>query len=268
VARVLGTIGESARLLTVAGGEQRRRFKRALAADGVSARIVPIRAETRVCQTLVSGNLATELVEEAALLCASEVRAVLRAFGEELERADWLVLTGSVPRSCGDDFYGRLTKMARARGVPVAVDAQGRLLMRAVAERPSLVKINRAELQAATGTSDPAELLHRGAEMVVITQGAKPVVVCTGTRKWTVRPPAVRAVNPIGSGDAMLAGLVAGLHRGWDLRAAVQLGVACGAANTLTETAGCVWKTDVRRLLRVVRRSGLRRPDQPGWFRG
>jgi len=249
VARVLMTLGERVRLLTVAGGRRGKLFCQALAANGIRARIVPVRGETRFCQTLVGGNAATEVVEESAALQRTEVRAVFDAFEEELKRTKILVLSGTVPRGCGDNFYARLTRAARKAGVPVAVDAQKAQLMGAVREHPSLVKINRAELAAAAGKGGVTALRKFGAERVVITSGAKPVVGFDGRERWVVHPPRVKALNPIGSGDSMLAGIVAGLRRGWELREAVRLGVACGAANALTETAGVVRAADVRRLL-------------------
>jgi tagatose 6-phosphate kinase len=139
--------------------------------------------------------------------------------------------------------------MARKCGVRVVLDLQGTQLMRAVRERPTLVKINRAELAAATGKGGIAKLMKLGAEFVVITHGAKPVMAFKGRERWRVRPPRVKAVNPIGSGDAMLAGMVVGLDTQQPLDEVVRIGVACGAANALTETSGVVSPWEVMRLL-------------------
>jgi tagatose 6-phosphate kinase len=248
-ARVLTILGAKTRLLTVAGGRRGALFRRALAADGVRARIVLVHEQTRMCQTLIGSGVVTELVEEAPALQASEVKAVLRAFNEELQQAKWLVLIGTVPRGCGDNFCARLARAARQRGVPVALDLQRTQLMRAVRERPTLVKINRAELAAATGKGGVAKLMKLGAEFVVITHGAKPVVAFNGRERWQIQPPRVKAVNPIGSGDAMLAGMVVGMCTKQPLDESVRLGVACGAANALTETSGVVRTEDVLHLL-------------------
>jgi len=250
VARVLTTLGAEARVLTVAGGRRDELLRRALRSDGVSARIVPVRGETRLCQTLVSGGVVTEVVEESPALGPSEVKAVWRAFAGELRRAELLVLSGTVPRGCGDDFYARLARAARERGVPVVVDAQRAQLMGAVREGPMLVKINRAELAAATGKGGVGALMRLGAERVVISHGAKAVLAFDGRERWSVQPPRVEALNPIGSGDSMLAGIIVGLRNGRSLNEAVRFGVACGAANALTETSGVVRMADVRRLLR------------------
>ena len=256
VARVATLLGAKARVLTLAGGQRGKLFRQALNVDGVGARIVPVAGETRVCQTLVGGDVVTELVEEAPALRALEVRAVLRAFEGELKRARLLVLSGTVPVGCGEDFYARLARLAKRRGVPVVVDAQRTQLLGVVREGPVLVKVNAAELALATGkksvVAGVAELRRLGAGDVVISQGKGPVLVFEGNESWSVRPVRVKALNPIGSGDAMLAGMVTVLWRGGDLREALRWGVACGAANALTATSGVVRLADVQRLLRVV----------------
>lgn len=254
VARVATTLGMKARVLTVAGGRRGRLFAKALRADGVSARIVPVSGETRLCQTLIGGGTVTEVVEESPALRRAEVTAVLAGYERELRRARIVVLSGTVPRGCGDDFYARLARKARAAGVPVVVDTQGVQLMGAVRERPLLVKINRKELAAATGKqalgAGVSKLERLGAERVVITHGAREAWAFDGQARWRVCPPRVQAVNPIGSGDSMLAGIVVGLLRGEDLADALRLGVACGAANALTETSGVITRNDVRHLMR------------------
>jgi fructose-1-phosphate kinase PfkB-like protein len=60
----------------------------------------------------------------------------------------------------------------------------------------------------------------------------------------------VKAVNPIGSGDAMLAGMAAALLQGVSMSEAIRWGVACGAANAMTTQPGNVRLADVRGLLR------------------
>jgi tagatose 6-phosphate kinase len=250
VARVAATLGADVRVLTVAGGQRGKLFRQALRNDSVDAVVVPVRGETRVCQTLIAGGVVTELVEESPALRRSEVKAVVRAFERELKRARLVVLSGTVPAGCGEKFYARLARLARRRGVPVVVDTQGKQLMNVVREKPALVKVNRKELAAATGKRDVASGVRQlGIECAVISAGARPVGVFEGEKQWTVQPPRVEAVNPIGSGDSMLAGMSAVLWGGGNVREAVRWGLACGAANALTETSGVVHLADVRHLL-------------------
>ena len=238
VARVAATLGAKVCLLTVAGGERGKLLEKSLAGEKFQSRVIRVSAETRICQTLLGTGTATELVEEVGALTAREVGCVVREFEKLIRRARLVVLSGTVPPGCGEDFYARLIRRSKA---PVMVDAQGRQLRNAIAARPLVVKVNRDEFVAA-----------RGAEWMVITDGARRVRAVHGREKFSFLPPRVKAVNPIGSGDAMLAGMAWALSRGLAPVAAVRFGVACGAANALTPTAGVVRKADVSRLLKRV----------------
>ncbi len=235
VARVARQLGAEVRLLTVAGGCRGRQLMAGLP----PAVVVRVKAETRICQTLIAGGVITELVEEAGPLSRKEVASVLRHFDRQQARARLIVLSGSVPAGCGDDFYARLIRRAR---VPVLVDAHGRQLSQAMAARPLVVKVNRDEFRECVG-----------AQWVVISDGARPVEVRHGRERFTVTPPRVKAVNTIGCGDAMMAGMAVALARGEAMPEAVRLGVACGAANALTPQPGFVHAADVKRLLRTVK---------------
>ena len=77
-------------------------------------------------------------------------------------------------------------------------------------------------------------------------------MLVTDAGAWRVLPPTVDVVNPIGSGDSLLAGVMA---QGWFSLTpeAVAYGTACAAANCLSLTSGVVQQGDVERLLPQVR---------------
>jgi tagatose 6-phosphate kinase len=255
VARVARQLGGDSRLITVVGGLRGDLFARALKKESFPVRIVRVARETRPCQTLIAPGAVTELVEETRRLTPREAAAVVAAFAAELPRAKFVILTGSVPPGCSAGFYARLARASWRAGVPVLLDAQGDQLMNAVREKPFLVKVNRSELAMATGRSCESaarQLLASGVKWVAISRGPKSVLVFGKTEKWVVTPPVVAAVNPIGSGDAMMAGIATALDRGQAMVEAVRFGVACGAANALTATSGEVRRADVMRLLRRV----------------
>jgi fructose-1-phosphate kinase PfkB-like protein len=251
VARVAAILGAEVRLLTVAGGARGRLLKGQLQRQRFGARVVSVEAETRICQTLLGNGEATELVEEAGLLRANEVQEVLRAFAAEVRKAQLVVLTGTVPKGSDGSFYARLVGESQRRGVRVLIDAQKAQLQNALKKQPFLVKINRDELAAVAHV--------RGAQWAVITDGAKTVHVTDGSseRPLIIKPPRVRARNPIGSGDAMLAGIAVELLKGRPMVEAVRLGVACGAANAMTLEPGFVRLADVKRLYSTLNKRVL-----------
>ena len=259
VARVASILGADVKLLTVAGGHRGQLLKTELKRQGLTTRVVPVKAETRICQTLLSRGTTTELVEEAEPLTSTEVRKVLRAFTRDVRKAELVVLTGTVPKGCRADFYARLVDESTRHGVRVLIDTQKTQLRNTLKRRPFLVRINRDELTAATGITAagrkrvlPAlrKLMKRGPHWAVISDGAKKIYVSEtpGIQVRTFTPPRVATRNPIGSGDAMMAGIAVGLVRGQSIPEAVRFGAACGAANAMTAEPGFVRMRDVKRL--------------------
>ena len=97
------------------------------------------------------------------------------------------------------------------------------------------------------------DLQERGAQSVVVTAGKEPALAFDGRQFWKVTAPNIKAVNPIGSGDAFTAALVWQLLRGADLGEACRWGCAAGAANALTILPGELEKKDVERLAAEVK---------------
>jgi 1-phosphofructokinase family hexose kinase len=261
VARIARQLGARSRLLTVAGGHHGKLIQRALAADGVDARIIRVAAETRICQTLISPEGFTELVEEARPLSRGEVAKLLAVFDREIRRARMLVLMGTVPPGCGDDFLARLTRKGTRLGLPVLIDTQTKQLVNAVREKPFLVRLTSHELAEATGLSCGSSgavltagraLCRMGARWVVVSSGPGRVVAVSDSEMWSAMPPKIKAVNPIGSGDAMMTGIAVSLLRGKPMIEALRFGVACGTANALTAAAGMIRRSDVQNLLRRI----------------
>lgn len=68
-----------------------------------------------------------------------------------------------------------------------------------------------------------------GVEFVVVSMGREGALLVWQGQGWLAASPPIRERNPIGAGDSLVAGLVAGLSQGDPLEA-LRLGVACGAA--------------------------------------
>jgi tagatose 6-phosphate kinase len=205
----------------------------------------------RVCVTIrdEATGAVTELVEEAPLPAPDVWRAFYRQYDRQVKRTGYVVMCGALMPGAPANVYA---KLAAAASCPVIIDSQREPLLRVLRHRPFLVKLNAHELQNTLGKAGPGELLKRGALNVLVTDGAKGARLVTPAGKWDYRPPRIKPVNPIGSGDAVTAGIVVGLQRGQELPEAVRLGIACGTANALTPTSGYVVVRDVRRLLREV----------------
>src|SRR5205823_5640797 len=132
-------------------------------------------------------------------------------------------------------------------------------LREALAMGPVLVKPNRSELartlemRIEDDDALKAAIQKLGATWAVVTMGKEGAVISNGKKFWRIRPPEIRVVSAIGSGDAFAAGLAAAIVDGADVPEAARLGAAAAAANAMVPVAGFLRREDVETLLpRIV----------------
>ncbi len=176
-------------------------------------------------------------------------------------RGEFVVFGGSLPPGLADDTYARLTQTLKRRGVPVIVDTSGKALGLAVEAAPYLVKPNVEEAEALLGRrllndddvlGAALELRRRGPQYVVISQGANGAIGAGPLGAWKAIAPSVNAKSSVGSGDSMVAGIVAGLNAGHSLVESLIVGTAAGAATASTPGTHLCGTADVRRLMKAV----------------
>jgi len=216
VARVLHRLGEPTHLVAPAGGGTGDQLRHGLAAAGLAATLVDSGHPTRRTVTVVQrdGAEPTTLVEPASLDCWP---AVVAAVDAALADADVLVVSGSVPEGVPADGLATLVSAGRRRSLPVLVDTHGPWLPSALGAGATVVKPNAYELAATTGDDDPVRaartLARFSGATVVASLGENGVVAATAGGVWEARPAAVLAGNPVGAGDALVAGLARELLR-------------------------------------------------------
>ena len=259
VARVLQTLRTSCVLLSFCGGETGKLWLEDLRGDGVRVDVVRTRSATRICQTMIdrsSGEI-TEIVREAPLPTRNEWAALFRRFEARLCQAQLVVISGALMPGARDTVYLDLARLARSRGIPLMIDSQRAGLLKVLSCHPLIVKLNIHELENTLGRSLGSEkqivkaarqLIEHGAQHVVVTDGARNAWLVFRDRTWRLTPPRIRALNPIGSGDAATAGSAYGVVNKYDLLEGMRLGMACGAANALTLTPGDVDPRTIRKL--------------------
>jgi tagatose 6-phosphate kinase len=228
---------------------------------GIRHDFVVVDPPTRLCITLVdrASGTATELVEESAPVASGDYETLLDTVRRLLPRTKVLILCGSLPPDAPIDFYRRCTELA-GKNVKVILDARGAPLLEALSARPLVVKPNRHELAETFGIDAENEVAvrramteatDRGAGWIIATMGADGALISDGRQFWRLRVPQIQAINPIGSGDALAAGLAAAISDGRDVSDACRLGAACAAANALPDQAGFI---DATRLAELERR--------------
>ena len=242
VATVAAQLGAEAAVLTTAGGRDGDLLLDLLAAEpGVAVHPVRVAGQTRGTYTVVgdSGDL-LEVHEPAPPLTAAECDRLVAELERLAAPGPIVAVCGSLPPGTAADLHARLLGAARAAGCFTILDCSTpEALEPALAAGPDLVAPNLAEARRLLGSDragEPGEeelealsagLLERGAGAVWLSLGAAGSVLADHGELTRLRAPAPpRPVNAVGCGDALLAGLVAGLAAGASLQRAAALGVA------------------------------------------
>jgi tagatose 6-phosphate kinase len=248
-ARVARRLGARVATTGIAGGHAGRWIVEALEREGLAPRFTGAEAESRTTYVTVDdAGVSVIVYERPAPATGPELEAFLELLSTELlPRSDRAIVAGSLPAGLPAAGYGRIVAAARAAGTPLLVDCSGDHLLAALAARPDIVKVSLSEVVEAglveAGSSAAAgadALLGAGARLAVVTDGSRPAAASDGTRAFEIAVPEVDVVNPVGSGDAVDAGLSLGLARGERLESALALGIAAGSANATTFSGGDV----------------------------
>ncbi|MFG2286352.1 1-phosphofructokinase family hexose kinase [Streptomyces sp. NPDC048595] len=244
VARVLAALGHRTVATGFAGGGTGEALRALLAETDVTDALVPVGGTTRRTVAVVDAATGdtTQLNEPGPTVSPAEWGAFLGTYRELLGEARAVALCGSLPPGVPVDVYARLTRAARAAGVPVLLDTSGEPLRRGLAARPDLAKPNADELAALTGSTEPLraarDARRRGAHAVAASLGADGMLAVTADGVWQAAPPRRFAGNPTGAGDSAVAGLLSGLVEELPWPDRLTRAVALSAATVRAPAAG------------------------------
>jgi 1-phosphofructokinase family hexose kinase len=228
-----------------------------LADADVALHAVPVPGEVRSAAIILEASGRTTVLNEPGPPADEEAwRAYVGSVEARLAGRRVLVCSGSTPPASPADAYARLVRLAAAAGAITIVDASGPTLGEAIAAAPHVVTPNLAEAEEyITGSGDHGvhsagvalerraracarELQARGAGAALVTAGAAGLALAAGGEERWLPAPQAEVRNPIGAGDALVAGLACALERGEPLPAAVLAGMAAAAASVEQELPG------------------------------
>jgi len=261
VARAAARLGRAARPVTFLGGPVGDRCEVLLRRDdGFDPLLTRTEAPTRVILTVRTGDTPDQTAffdPDPAVLPAEAEAFFHRVEGALTEGGvSAVTLSGSSPSPATHGLYSDLIALARSRKVPVFLDTYGPALDAIWGFWPQAVQLNRREAGLHLRDASPSEdalsgLLDRwtrhGVSCGVVTDGPNPALAVVHGRRYRVTPPAIEPVNPIGSGDCLLAGLADAWLSGLPPEGLLRHAFGCAVANALVWDAGAIDPEEVAR---------------------
>jgi 1-phosphofructokinase family hexose kinase len=242
-ARAAQALGADVVAVTILRGHAGRWIEEQLADRGLRLRAVWAPGETRTCVSIRDPETdgLTEIYDRGVPVEPSDWAALEALIAEELaDGAELLTISGGIPPGVDEDAFGRLVRAAHETGARALVDAYGAGLRGALREKPWLVKVNEAEaadvlgrpVEGGKAALDTAREIRRaGADVGIVTRGRSGAVGATPDGDLSLGPPPDVGPYPVGSGDAFLGGLAAGLLAGQPIATALESAAHAAAAN-------------------------------------
>jgi len=262
VSKVLTTLEVRNNALGFIGGFAGEEVEGRLLNEGISCDFIRISGETRtnIVVNDMSNRKQTVFSASGPEITPYELMRIIHKV-KKLERPDIVVISGSLPPGIHPEIYRKLVAIAKDKGARVILDTDGNALKVGVQGLPEVIKPNIHELSRLVGTelkgidaiTRAALNVHKqGVKIVLVSMGAKGILLVSKSKRYLVSPPKVKVKNTIGAGDSAVAGFVYGFVSGKSLKESLIYAVAAGTATTLRPGTALCQKDDFLRLVKEV----------------
>ncbi len=215
------------------GADNDEIFRRFFARKGIEDRFVTIAGQTRTGVKIIDevAHQTTDINFPGQAPSPANIEQLFSIIKELTTRAEWFVLSGSIPPGVSPGIYCELVRTLA--GKKVVLDTSGEGFRQALAAGPWIIKPNVFELQEFAGQllETPAAILEQARVIrrkfeirnVVVSLGKEGAIFVEDEEIVWVVPPPVEVKSTVGAGDAMVAGIVAGKMRGLSLTECARL---------------------------------------------
>lgn len=249
VSRVLRQLDETVAATGYIGGVLSDFIRQEIKQLDIADFFVETKGETRNCIAIIHDDgKQTEVLEKGPDIDADEATKFIEKYKEMIADVDIITISGSLPKGLDTDFYAKLIDLANAQDKKVLLDSSGETLLQSIQKsKPYLIKPNETELGQILGRAVETEEeviaalktdLFAHLPYVFVTLGADGALVKYEEKIYQAKIPVVDAVNPVGSGDATIAGIAHGIQKNWSVENTIKSGLTCGTLNALEEKTG------------------------------
>ncbi|MEB7779952.1 tagatose-6-phosphate kinase [Mammaliicoccus fleurettii] len=223
VTRVLNQLNEQVVASGLKGGKLGEYLEQSLNEHKITNHFFEIQGNTRNCIAILHEGNQTEILEDGPTISSEEIEHFKAHFEELVSKSDIAVISGSLPKGVDSKFYSNLIKICDKHAVPAILDCFNKALIEVLRGqyKPLLIKPNIDELSELLGehidedieslkqaVSDP---MFENIEWVVVSLGSNGVFAKHNDKYYKVDIPQIQVVNPVGSGDSMIAGFTSAL---------------------------------------------------------
>jgi len=262
VTRALKTLNKEVISTGFLGGYIGEQLKMLMNEEGIKNDFFEIKDNSRICLAILDQekNTITELNENGPIITKEELKLFYERLDTLCKNAKIAIISGSVPKSLGNNIYHDLIKFTKERGLITGLDAKEEPLRRGIEAKPYFIKVNKTEAEGILDFKlNTKDNLLKGVQYIlnycnvaVITLEDKGCLIANKDEVYSLTPPEIKRVNSVGSGDSFFAGLIYAFIENKPLKDMGIWGIATGTANALTDRAGLCNINDIYELIPKV----------------
>ena len=259
VANVLQAFGEECLITGFIGGKTGEFVEEKLKKRKLLYDFQKIKGETRSCLAFTNDNGSqTEILEPGPEISTDEYKKFIKKYTDLVQQASIVICSGSLPQNIPETAYEELIKIAKKYDRKVFLDTSGNPLLAGIRMKPYFIKPNHDELEILCkhkidsleiAIKEIKVLLKNDISLVTVSLGENGSLMGYKNKIYKISIPKVKVINPVGSGDAFVAGMAVGLQQGLDEKHAICFAAACGTANAMEYESGFVQQSVVEKLL-------------------
>lgn len=245
VSKLLKNIGTSCRNLGFLGGFTGKFIEDNLNLLNIEHDFVKVKENTRINVKLKSEQ-ETEINCKGPNISEIEIQEFLKKI-KSIKENDFVILSGSIPSSLGDDFYIKIIEILKENKVNFALDSSGEAFSKSLEYKPFLIKPNRDEISEYAGKKmeDYKEIINftrenllNKAEHIIISMGGEGALYIAKEYSLFAKALKGKLINSVGAGDSVVAGFVDSVLKGKPIEKAFKFAIACGTATAFSEDIG------------------------------
>jgi 6-phosphofructokinase 2 len=263
VSKVLKNFGMDNIALGFVGGFAGRELEGRLLNEGIQSDFIRVSGETRTNIIIHEKETGRQLSFNARgpEIRPSEIMQLIERI-ETLPCARMATIGGSLPPGVSPEIYRKIISLMKRCQTRVFLDVDGEALRQGIKARPDVIKPNIHELSELAGKelksreeilAAAREINEQGVEIVLVSMGARGILLVTDGKEYQAIPPEVHVKGTIGAGDSAVAGFIYGMAEGKDLKDALIYSAAAGTATTLSQGTALCQKADFDRLVPQVK---------------
>lgn len=237
VASFLADYGMEVAVTGFLGEENADVFERHFKRKSIEDRFIRVPGETRINIKIMdeANQTTTDLNTPGQIPGEYAVSRFYEQVEAMMEACDCFILSGNLQAGLPPTFYADLITLLKSKKRRVVLDTSGDALTASLKAGPNLIKPNIHELSALVNKPlnkiaevyrSAFSLLNDETTLVVVSMGADGALFVDKDQAFVARPPSIPVKSTVGAGDAMVAGLVAGISKKLALQDCARLATA------------------------------------------